>query len=121
MTQAQGGDTIYQHISPVVGYLDQQVEREYFSIETLQSLSIFWPKVVSTVFSHITERFFRFDSRNMVYFKNLRVVLVRLPNTETVTINPIHHWGGAIWPPSGQIARELKIGPGQTSGTFNTI
>ena len=45
LTQAQGGDKIYQHISPVVGYLDQQVEREYFSIETLQSLSIFWPKV----------------------------------------------------------------------------
>ena len=57
------------------------------------NISIFihlWPKVVSTVFSHITERFFwlyygNMVYGNMVYFKNFG--LVRLPNYETVTIN----------------------------------
>ena len=44
----------------------------------------------------------------MVYFKNLRVVLVRLPNTETVTINPIHHW----------LYENLLLGGGIVLGQF---
>ena len=36
----------------------------------------FWPKVV-LVFSHMTERFFRFDYGSMVYFNNLGLLTIR--------------------------------------------